>query len=75
MTGEQIPSMAEKQMIALNRLLNALDNVPADKKENALTAAAEYLQKISVLRESGARPEDIEAMIKDEGERIRAQYN
>ena len=72
MTDDRIKT--EEQMIALNRMLDALDNVPADRREAAIKAAAEFMQKIPELRAAGTSPEEIKAEIKAAGERIRAEY-
>ena len=50
-----------KQAKAFTNLFNALDNVPADRKEKVIAAAAEYLQKIRTLQAAGAKPEEIKA--------------
>lgn len=50
-----------KQAKAFTNLFNALDNVPADRKEKAIAAAAEYMQEIRTLQAAGASREEIEA--------------
>lgn len=50
-----------KQAKAFTNLFNALDNVPADRKEKVIAAAAEYMQKIRTLQAAGATSAEIEA--------------
>lgn len=50
-----------KQAKVFTNLFNALDNVPADRKEKAIAAAAEYMQEIRTLQAAGAGREEIEA--------------
>lgn len=59
-----------EQAKAFTNLFNALDRVPADRKEKVITAAAEYLQEIRRLRTAGASREEIEAA----GDAIYAKY-
>lgn len=50
-----------KQAKAFTNLFNALDNVPADRKEKVIAAAAEYMQEIRTLQAAGATSAEIEA--------------
>ena len=50
-----------KQAKAFANLFNALDNVPADRKEKVIAAAEEYMQEIRTLQAAGAKPEEIKA--------------
>ena len=60
-----------EQAKAFTNLFNALDRVPADRKEKVIAAALEYLQEIRALQAAGASREEIEAA----GDRIRAKYS
>ena len=62
--------MMSKQAKAFANLFDALDGVPADRKEKVITAAAEYLQEIRILQAAGASREEIRAA----GDAIYAKY-
>jgi len=59
-----------EQAKAFTNLFNALDNVPADRKEKAIAAAAECLNTARAMRAAGATREEIEAA----SDRIAAKY-
>ena len=48
-----------KQAKAFTNLFNALDNVPADRKEKAIAADAEYKKEIHRLQTEEAKQEEI----------------
>lgn len=52
------------------QLLTALDNVPPERRETAITAATEYIQEIRTLQAAGASRGEIEAA----GDAIYAKY-
>ena len=60
----------KKQTNSLTNLFDALDRVPEERKEVALTAAVEYLNTIKQMRSAGANTAEIEAA----GDLIRAKY-
>lgn len=59
-----------KQTNSIINLFDTLDRVPESRKEDALTAAVEYLDTIKQMRSAGANTAEIEAA----GDRIRAKY-
>lgn len=62
--------MMSKQAQSFVNFFDALDRVPADRKEKVVTAAAEYLQEIRRLQAAGASREEIRAA----GDAIYAKY-